>query len=155
EGQETLPTSQKGAVRVRVLSPKTEFLGQAKTSEEAVIALEISPEPGIDWRGVLAAHVEKAVDSKGREIKQTRENTTPAEGAFNEWAGALRFNLNAANNAMWAVAGDLESAGNQPAQSSREVPIRLKLNERETTSLNELQGLIYAQVQTPQEPVIR
>ncbi len=155
EGQERLPTSQTGGVRIRVLSPKTEIPGHAKTSEEAVIVLEISPEPGIDWRGFLAAHVENAIDGKGREVKQIRENTMPADGAMNEWAGAIAFNLNMANNAVIFAGGDVENVAGQPAPSSREVPIRLKLSDRETKSLSELQGLLYAQVQTPQEPIIR
>jgi hypothetical protein len=148
EGQERFPTSQTGAVRIRVLSPKAEI--HAKSSEEAVIVLEISPEPGIDWRGVLAAHVEKAIDGKGRQVKQIRENATPGDEAVNEIVGAVRLNMNPAGFLM-----DMENVGSQPVTSSREFPIRLKLSDRETKSLSELQGLLYAQVQTPQEPIIR
>jgi hypothetical protein len=155
DGQETLPTSHMGAVRVRVLSPKTEIPASVKTSEEAVVVLEVSPEPGIDWRGVLAAQVEKATDAKGREIKQIRENVTPGDGTVNEWAGAVALNLNMANQAVIFAGGDIDSVGNQSSPPTREFPIRLKLPDRNTKSLNELRGTIYAQVQTPQEPVIR
>jgi len=152
DGQESFPTSQTGAVRVRVLSPKTEVPGQAKTSEEAVVVLEVSPEPGIDWRGMLAIQVEKAVDAKGRDLKQIRENAMPTDAVMNEMIGAVRFNLNM-NNAAFLM--DVENVGSQPAPSSREVPLRLKLSDREIKNLSELQGLLYAQIQTPQEPVIR
>ncbi len=155
EGQENLPSSQAGGVRIRVLPPKTNIAGHAKTTEEVVLALEVSPESSIDWRGVLSAHVNLAIDQNSRELKQIQSSLSAPNGIANEWAGgAIAFNLNMANNAV-VFMGDAENNENQTGPPSREFPIRLKLNDRDTKILREIRGVLFAQVQTPHEPIIR
>lgn len=154
EGQESLPTSQSGGVRMRVLRPGTQIPGNAKSSEEAVLALEVSPEPGIDWRGVLEAHVEKAFDFKGREVNQIQQNTVPSNGIVNDLGGAIAINANMANNAI-IFGGDVDNLTVQGGPLPREIPIRIKLNDRDTKALREVRGVLFAQVQSPQEPIIR
>src|SRR5262249_32248346 len=129
EGQENLPTSQAGAVRIRTLNSAPQLQLQSKSSEEAVVALEIAPEPRVDWRGVLTVHVDKAIDAHGREVQQITEVVSPPMANVVEWGGGgVAFNLAMANNAI-LFAGDLENIGAQPAAPSREFPIRLKMHE--------------------------
>jgi hypothetical protein len=155
EGQENSPLSQTGAVRIRALGSPPQIPAQSKSSEEAVLALEVSPEPAIDWRGVLAVHVDKAIDSKGREVKQIPESISPSSGNIVDWGGGgVAFNLAIANNAV-VFAGDVDNIATQVTPPSREFPIRLKVNEPGTKALREIRGVIFARVQTPNEPVIK
>jgi hypothetical protein len=155
EGQEDPPTSQCGAVRIRALRLASHPQTQLKSSEEALIHLEISPEPSVDWRGVLAVHVDKAIDAHSREVEQIVDMVSPPSGQVVDWGGgAVAFNLAMANNAI-LFAGDLENIGTQPTPSSREFPLRLKKNEASAKALREIRGVIFAQVQTPNEPVIK
>jgi len=155
EGQEKLPISQAGGVRMRLLRPGTPISGHANSSEEAVLALEVTPEPGIDWRGVLEAQVAKAVDLQNREVKQIQETRTPCNNyGGDELACAIMVNAGA-NNAWVVNGGDIEFAGNPAESPRREFPIRLKLNDRNIKGLREIRGVLFAQVQSPQEPVIR
>lgn len=155
EGQENLPTCQWGAVRVRALGSSSHSQTQLKSSEEALIVLEISPEPSVDWRGVLAVHVDKAIDDQSREVEPIAEVVSSASGNVVDWGGgAVAFNLAMANNAI-LFAGDLENAGTQPTPSSREFMLRLKKNEAAAKVLREIRGVVFAQVQTPNEPVIK
>jgi hypothetical protein len=154
DGRESLPTSLTGGVRMRLLHPKTQIPGNAKSSEEAVLALEVSPEPGIDWRGILEARVEKAVDCQGQEVRQIQENAAGSNGIADEMAAVVAFNVNAANNGI-IFGGDVDNITAQPGPPPREIPIRLRLKDRDTKSLREIQGVLFAQVQTPYEPVIR
>ncbi len=155
EGRESLPMSQSGGVRMRILRPGTPIPGHARSSEEAVLALEVAPEPGIDWRGVLDARVEKAIDINGREVKQILETQAQVNNSLNEWdcvAGVV-FNAGGNNVVAWDLEG--ENAHYLIGPPPREVPIRLKLNERETQLLHEIRGTLVAQVQSPHEPIIR
>lgn len=154
EGRENLPTSQTGGIRMRVLRPGTQIPGNAKSSEEAVLALEVSPEPSIDWRGVLETRVDKALDFPGRDVKPIQENTVPPNGMVNDMGAVVAFNLNMANNAV-IFGGDVDNLTVQSGPPPREIPIRLKLNDRYTKALREIRGVVFAQVQSPQEPVIR
>ena len=157
EGRESLPSSQSGGVRIRILPPKTSIPGHAKTSEEAVLVLEVSPEPSIDWRGMVSAHVDMAIDQHGRELKQIQAPMSAPNLIANEWAGGavvFNWNVNVANNAVF-FGGDVENIDAQPGPPSREFPIRMKLIDRDTKMLREIRGVLFAQIQTPQGPIVR
>jgi hypothetical protein len=160
EGRESLPTSQSGGLRLRILRPKTQIPGHANSSQEAVLALEVSPEPGIDWRGVIEAHVDRASDLQNRDLKQIQESMEPTNTSVNELAwGGMAFagnNVWVANNNAWFVnGGDIETMVTSTDPPVREFPIRLKLNDRDSKGIREIRGVLFAQVQSPIEPILR
>jgi hypothetical protein len=161
EGQESQPISQFGGVRMRILPSTIHNSGHANSSEEVVLALEVSPEPGIDWRGVLEARVEKAVDSTGREVKQVLATPVSNNESVNDRT-AMGFKVVGNNAVVWnnvvvnnAVVWDVDFDNHFfTGQPPGEIPIRLKLNEREIKPLHEIRGVVFAQVQSPLEPII-
>jgi hypothetical protein len=151
---ENLSTFQMGAVRIRVLPANTQLPGHGKTPEESFVTLEVTTEAGVDWRGVLEVHVQKAFDLKGREAAQVQESTAPSNGPVIEWGGGVALNLAVGNNGI-IFADALDSVAPSTDAPTREFPVRFKLAERGIKELREIQGVLFAQVQTPQEPLIR
>jgi hypothetical protein len=102
----------------------------------------------------LAVHVEKAIDSKGREVGQATDMISPPGGTMVDWAnGGVAFNLAVGNN-VW-FSGDVDNLATQATPPSREFPIRIKVNEPGTKNLREIRGVVFARVQTPNEPVVK
>jgi hypothetical protein len=153
EGRDRLPISQTGGVRLRILHPNTQIPGHAKSSDEAVLALEVSPEPSIDWRGVLEVHVTKAIDLQNREMKQILETRAVTNDFRDEMA--CRVMAVGGNNVWVANGGDVDIVMNSPEPPAREFPIRLKLNDLDSRKLREIRGVLFARIQTPHEPLIR
>jgi RNA polymerase sigma factor (sigma-70 family) len=65
-----LPASDGTAVRVRALG-KADGPG-SPADGEAVLALEVTPEPKLRWRGVTAVEVGKATDDQGQTLEQVK-----------------------------------------------------------------------------------
>jgi hypothetical protein len=154
---ESLPNFQMGGVRIRILPPNTPIPDQGKAPDETRIALDVAAEPGIDWRGVLDIQVQKAIDFQSREVVQVLERMPPTNNVVNEWeamaAVGRAINFNGNNGVI--LPGSIQYNVNVPAQPPHEYPLRFRLKDAKTKALREVQGVLFAQVQTPQEPLIR
>ncbi len=77
EGQPpALPTFQAGALRIRALPPERQAADQTKGEAETLLALEVRPEPGITWQGVVNTRITKAIDDRGQELKPIGKSVT-------------------------------------------------------------------------------
>src|SRR5262249_48583842 len=68
--QPLLPTGLSGALRVRALPAKTPLPVVFSGDGEKVVPLEITPEPGLGWQGLLSVRVTSAVDDRGQSLTQ-------------------------------------------------------------------------------------
>lgn len=136
----SLPSHYAGALRIRALSNPTEAAGTLRQAGEIGVALEVTPEPRLQWRHVLAVRIQRAVDEKGQELAQASELNTPEDQEL-----ILMANMVAKMRSSGAIYS--------PA-SLRQVPIRLRKGEQESARLAELTGTLAAQMQTAQAPLI-
>lgn len=122
------------AVRVKAL-PKSDLFGQPGEGE-ILLALEISPEPKLQWQQTMAVRIRKALDDQGQELKEAAPSAPGAPtnigvGAvvrpgFHPWFGGL----------------------------NQYYPVRLKKGEKAAKSLKELSGTVTAQLLTAPQAVI-
>jgi hypothetical protein len=158
--QDTLSTVYLGGVRIRALSANTPIPGHGMSPEESYVVLDVAAEPSIDWRGVLGIHVQKAMDHERREVVQVQEsmprpNSVDDLNAMGGVAmGAVAFKINVNNGVMFA-ASDFDNLANSSNSPAREFPIRFKRNGRDMKQLREIEGILFARVQTPQGPLIQ
>jgi hypothetical protein len=130
------PSCSGGAVRVRALPPETPVAGLRKRAEELPVVLQVLPEPKLEWRGVLAVHLDRATDDQGQSL------TRPGTALTALGPSPLVM----APGAFWAPL-----PGRMIPQ---EVAVRLRKGEKPSRSLRELSGTILAQVQAEPETLI-
>jgi hypothetical protein len=137
----TLPTDYDSAVRVRALA-KADMFGPAADGQ-ALLALEVTPEPKLLWQSLESVRVGKAVDDQGQKLTQVTEDPTPGAGAAVPPAvprmPAIRPGL-----------GGLAFSGG----NSRYAVVRLKKGAQAARSLKELQGTLAARLLTEARPYI-
>jgi hypothetical protein len=136
-----LPTCCSGAVRLQLLPPDTQLPGQIKAEGETILALEVTPEPGLYWQQVVGLEVQSAVDARGQKLIQPVVyvgNGDPLAQAYNEIA-------------LWTANGSNPYA---PAASQRRLPVRLKLPADPCATLRDLRGRVALKVQTPPETLL-
>ncbi|HEV3260093.1 MAG TPA: hypothetical protein VG013_24765 [Gemmataceae bacterium] len=131
-----LPTSLAGAVRIRALAPHTGVDGQPTEPGEKILALEITPEPKMQWQGIINVRVDKAVDDKGQSLPQS---AGPEVGMMNLYSPKAMIFMD-----------DSGSIVTNP----RHLPIRFKAAKQPSKVLKELKGTVAAQVQTPTQPLL-
>jgi hypothetical protein len=128
------------AVRFKVAN-KPEMFGTAP-ADEILLALEITPEPKLQWQQTLAVRVTKALDDQGQELKES----AAAENAGVERLGGpggiiggavVRPNIRIAWDGLHHYA-----------------PVHLKKGEKTAKSLKELSGTVTAQLLTAPQAVI-
>jgi hypothetical protein len=138
--QPLLPTGLAGAVRVRALPSRTSmpvvFLGEG----EKVLPLEITPEPGMAWQGLVSLRVTRALDDRGQSLTQPVVHVGNGDGAGNA-------------DMMWAMWGS-PYGGYETPVNPLHVPLRLKTGRLPARVVTELQGSLTAQVLTPLEPLL-
>jgi hypothetical protein len=136
---EVLPTCYAGAVRVRTV-PSGSSPASPKSERDTVLFLEVMPEPGMDWKGILDVQIGKAVDEHGQVLTPL---AAPA-GA----AGLAAWNLPGRNIIMrGGNAIFLDASGQTPVGDHRQVPIWLQQAEKPAKTLKELRGTVACQVQ--------
>jgi hypothetical protein len=137
-----LPTCLTGAVRVRVLPPHVPLPPVLLGSEERLLGLEVFPEPDLAWQGVIALHVTRAIDDRGRPLTQPLPYLgSPVENE--RQYGFVR---------VWDPSGmGLESRPSDP----RHIPVRLRVGPSGARLIRDLEGRITAQVQTPLDTLLR
>ncbi len=144
EGQPpALPTVQVGALRIRALPPEKQAADPTKGDVEALLALEVRPEPGITWQGVVNTRITKAIDDRGQELKPLAALPSGVSGLNADEDDELTIYWDGVSDLPFNLAGEVYRA-----------PVRLRLGLRPAKRLRELQGTIAAQVQTPPEPLV-
>jgi hypothetical protein len=139
-----LPTFLAGALRVRLLPPHVPVSVQYLGDGEKVVPLEVTPEPGLSWHGVLSLHVTRAVDDRGQVLTQPAAYLGDGgDMAMNPYGGMV----------IWDGSGYYNPYGN-PGSDPRRVPVRLKTGDRPARQVKELHGTITALAQTPPEPLL-
>ena len=156
-----LPTSLAGAVRIRALAPQAgvEGLhpqmnrlnkearlalaahagveGQPAGPAEKLLALEITPEPTMQWQGILNVRVDRAEDDRGQSLSQA---LGPELGLMNV-SDARAIYL-------------MESGAVGAVINPHHLPVRLKAAKLPSKVLRVLKGTVAAQVQTPTQPLL-
>ena len=160
--QDNLPTVYLGGVRIRAMSANTPIPGHGVSPEESYVVLDVAAEPSIDWRGVLGVHVQKAMDPERRQVAQAQESIPYANTVddLNAMGGVAAFKqLNMNNGVIWRngvfFSGDIDNLANPANLDTREFPLRFKRSSRDMKQLREIEGILFARVQTPQGPLIQ
>jgi hypothetical protein len=136
---EERPTCYAGSVRIRALPPGTAVPGVPKREGEMVVALQVSPEPKLQWQNLVGVRVEKAVDDKDQSLIQA---VAAADG-------------DDAPNPIGVVKPAVAMRIRPPMMMGwQEVPVRLKKGDKESKSLKEIKGTVSAQIRTAPEAMM-
>jgi hypothetical protein len=134
--QQALPTDDATSVRVRALADARRF-GVAAAGE-AVVALQIAPEPRLRLQRVLGVRVQKAVDDRGQKLSPNEAGAAPAGpgGPFvpGRAIGVPLWNANAAY--------------------SNVALLRLKKGEKAAKSIKEVQGSVALELLDEARPMV-
>jgi hypothetical protein len=133
------PTDDGSAVRVRAL-PKSDTFGKAPEGE-VIVALEVSPEPRLQWQAFQSLRIDKAVDDQDQKLNQVVPQVEGGAGGF----GGV-----AAPPAPWPAARPIVMWGGLHQM----VPVQLKKGAKAAKSLKELKGVLTAQLLTEARPMI-
>lgn len=137
-----LPTAEAMALRVRALPPSTPMPGWMKGDREALLPLEVTPPPNLEWQGVMALRIDYAVDDRGQPLSQPELYTGARVPRANEW-----------EDVVWIMEDEMRNTNRYPA-TPFQVPARLKLGDRPAATIKELRGTLAAVVQTPVERLL-
>ncbi|MFN4260094.1 MAG: HEAT repeat domain-containing protein [Gemmataceae bacterium] len=133
----SLPTHLAGAVRVRAI-PST-------TAEANGFTVEISPEAGMAWVGLVDVRIHHARDDRGQDRVQAPAPPVSLIGMENiVWQG------NMAQGIVFSEAGGQAP----PISDGRQVPIRLEPAKEPTRKLAEVHGILAARVQSPVQDIV-
>jgi hypothetical protein len=134
-----LPTCQAGAVRFRALPPGTPAFQVNRNDGELLLVLEAMTEPRLQWRGVVAVRIDHAADERGRTLKQP------------VLASGLGATVGSAAEELLVVWDGVGHFPTSPFGDARHIPIRFRLANGPSQRLQELRGVIAAQVRKPPE----
>lgn len=143
-----LPGSRNSAVRVLALPPSFPGSCVVRGSGEAIINLDITPAPGINWSDVIAIHIHRAEDETGRPVAASRlvELASSNNGYNMVWAGGGFVMVNS------------YYYGNQRPSSMpnpRVVPLTLRTDDRASTKLVAFEGTVIAEATIPGVEVLK
>ena len=139
------PTDDRGAVRVRALR-KSDMFGNTPEGE-VIVALEVSPEPRLQWQTFQSVRIEKVVDDQDQKLSQVIPQVEGGVGGFGvgvppgPGAAVVGRAVMVRPIMMW---GGLQQM----------VPVQLKKGAKAAKSLKELKGVITAQMLTEARPMI-
>jgi hypothetical protein len=132
----SLPTCNTGAVRIRALPAKQAAPDTEK--EEILFLVEVTPQPKTTWHNIVDLRIEKAIDENGHDLAcslDTRHDLSRITGVGN-------------GTSVW------DAQTGQPITTCRDIPVRLKSGEKPSGLLKEASGVVAAQVQTQEQPLI-
>jgi hypothetical protein len=138
-----LPTHYCGALRIRALPPGTGIAGERVLTGQAVLGLEVTPEPGLTWQKTVGVRLTRAIDDEGQSLEQVILATAEAPPSYRTSRGMIVVN---------GMVLDREPTS---SASARQVPVRVKQGAKPAKTLTELSGLIVGLVQTPPQPLVR
>jgi hypothetical protein len=140
----TMPTCCHGAVRFRAVKLPDTPPGSVKpagTSQVVGFHLEVTPEPKLDWHGVVSLRVTKAVDDQGQQLEQP-------EPYIAEYFGDPL--LGSGGAVVWdGVRGQSVSDVTGP----QILPVRLQVGQKATAMLREVHGVVAVEVIAQQKLV--
>jgi len=134
-----IPTCFAGALRIRAVATSAPGWGQTPGTVDAPCVLEVLPEPGLAWQGVLDVRIQRAVDDRGQVLQQV-----PTEAGLEDFRDALGLGL---RNVLSRAQVDWSGSAEQRPQ----VPVWLKLGQQPARQLRELEGTLVGRVLTPLE----
>jgi hypothetical protein len=132
------PTDYATSFRVRASDNK--MYGAARPKEIQLV-LQVSAEPRLQWRRVLAVKVDKAVDNNNQKLSQTVD-AFPAPG-LRGGGGFARPAIAIARPGIWWAGG-----------MHQYTPVRFKKSDKESKTLKELKGTIQAEVNGESEALL-
>ncbi len=137
-----LPTQLAGSLRVRALPPGTPVPDVSKGPGEALLALEVTAEPALVWKDVIAVKVNRAIDDKDRSLVQ-------------RWLSYKTTPPPAANTGVVIINGQvINPAGAEPRGNPRLAPLVLQLPQPSATKLKELTGTITGLILSAPETLV-
>jgi hypothetical protein len=145
DGQpKTVPTCYGGALRVRVLPRATAAAAQNGTpvnrpAGEALLSVEVTPEPKMGMQNILSVRIEKMLDEQGGEMKLPLPYIRDTYECDDEEMMGMR-----------AYSGRMA----QPQTNlSKQVPIHVR-EARDVKKIKEIHGAVAAEVLTPMQPLV-
>jgi hypothetical protein len=126
-----------GSVRVRAKTPPASMPNNQVRKGEALVSLEVTPQPKMVWQGIVDLRVEKIVDDRGRPVSPL---------------AAAPFDLDALGLLGTGLVWDMN--GQTPPMDVRSLPVRVKTGNRRMKSLKDLEGVVSARVMTPPQSLI-
>jgi hypothetical protein len=136
-----LPTTLAGALRIRVLPAGTPLPGHLPADGDKLLPVEVTPEPGLGWQGVLGLRITRASDDRGRKV-------TPGAPYVGFTDEGMDYNGAVFLGGMpYGVAPVNESA-------PRAIPVCLHAGDDSARAIRELHGVVTVQVQTPLQPLL-
>jgi hypothetical protein len=130
-----MPTHRGGAVRVRVLPPGTALPNATHTSDEVLLALQVSAEPKLNWQATADVRIDRAVDETGRSLSAT---------------GAFAMTPVDEDEIFINQVGVISQA---PVRRAGSIGVRIRRGDKPAQRLAELIGSIAAQVRLS-EPMV-
>jgi hypothetical protein len=133
-----LPTALAGSVRIQAVPlPRGNTVGEG----EALVTLEATAEPSLQWLGILDVRIDRARDDQGQELSQPLAGmaANPAAGAETVWANGAAV--------IWDVDGNSVNA------TPRQATVRLTGRKKPSQRLERLSGVLTGRVLTGPQPL--
>jgi hypothetical protein len=135
-----LAVSTASSVRIRAVPPELLSFAPAKGNGEIQIVLDVTPEPKLTWRKLVDVRIEKAIDDRGQVLKVLPPTIRPTN--------------NEGDTVGLIVVEDLINDPDGNGSSLGHATVRLRAGAQPSKMIQELQGTIAAQIQTPPEQLI-
>jgi hypothetical protein len=139
----SLPTFHSTAVRVRGLPKYISVPALPGGNNEKTLPLEVTPEPGLPWLGLVSVRVDRAVDEHGQALVQPSLFIAQTLDAFNHYVQ---------QQLIWN--GNYYIQQQPWLGNPNHAPIRLRMGEKPANKVKDLEGTVTCQVQSPVEPLI-
>ncbi|MBY0526186.1 MAG: hypothetical protein K2R98_22520 [Gemmataceae bacterium] len=139
-----VPTCRSGPLRIRALNNAVPGWGQTPGTTELVCSLDVTPEPGSQWLGIIEVRIDKAIDGCAQELSQVINHET-AGGNVYGWGNPMLIRRQM----------QINFDGYGPAASStNQIDVRLWAGKKPSVSLKRLQGAIVGQMKTEPQSLI-
>lgn len=141
-----LPTCYAGGLRIRALETHVPGWGRTPGVVDVPCVLEVLPEPGIAWQGLLDVRIHRAVDDRDQLLEPSLAGwENPFFDGYDDdlrWGGLRKI--------FPSERIDTAVPGSPPGQG-QQVTVKLKLPKQPSRQIREFQGTLVGQVQTPVE----
>ena len=132
------PVCYTGAMRIRVLPAGTPLIGHSSGEGETMVGLDVVPQGGMQWLGVVGMRVLNAVDENGLHLSRP--------GVYVGDAGQ-------AGTGPWVTWMD-GSGQSAAVKDPNQVPVHLTLRSQPSRMVKQLSGIVSVQIQTQPMPLI-
>jgi hypothetical protein len=145
------PTDDRSAIRVRALGKSDQFGNPGEG--EVILALEVSPEPKLQWQGMQSIRIDKAVDDRDQKLTQVIPQVEGPAGAVGVGI-AVPGAPNAVRPQIIMRGGGWGGGWGGWGGVHQQVPVQLKKGAKAAKALKELKGVITAHLLTEERPYI-